>query len=61
MSTGNMETIVTSTSYGTSTIAVFLGLTVDQWGIVAAIAGILGIVITGAFNAWFKMKYHRGG
>jgi hypothetical protein len=53
------EHIVTTTSYVASGTAVFLGLTVDEWGIAAAIIGIIGVAATFAFNAWFKMKYQR--
>jgi len=53
-----VENIATTVSYGTSGAAVFLGLNVDEWGIVAAVAGVLGIIATFAFNAWFKFKYH---
>lgn len=35
----------------------FMGLTVDEWGIAAAIVGMSGVVLTFAFNVWFKMKY----
>lgn len=56
----SVEHVATAVSYGVSGTAVFLGLNVDQWGIVAAVAGVIGIVITFAFNAWFKFKYHRG-
>lgn len=49
----------TSVSYSASGVAVFLGLTVDEWGIMAAIVGILGVVSTFCFNAWFRMKYGR--
>lgn len=53
------STAATAVAYATSTSTVFLGLTVDEWGIAAAIAGIIGIGATFAFNAWFKMKYGR--
>lgn len=51
--------IPTTLSYTASTTTVFLGLTVDEWGIAAAVIGILGVAATFAFNAWFKMKYGR--
>jgi len=54
------QAVATTLSYGASTTTVFLGLTVDQWGIAAAVVGIIGIFATFAFNAWFKMKYGRG-
>lgn len=56
----SVEQVATVVSYGVSGTAVFLGLNVDQWGIIAAVAGVFGIVATFSFNAWFKMKYHRG-
>ena len=56
-----MEQTVTTVSYAASSATVFLGLTVDQWGIAAAIVGILGVVATFAFNSWFKMKYGKKG
>ena len=55
-----MEQSVAGLSYGVSSATVFLGLTVDQWGIFAAAIGILGVIATFAFNTWFKMKYRRG-
>lgn len=54
-------TAVTALSYAASSTTVFLGLTVDQWGIAAAIIGIIGVGATFAFNAWFKMKYGKKG
>lgn len=51
----------TAVAYGASSTTFFLGLTVDQWGIAAAVAGIIGIAATFAFNAWFKMKYGKKG
>jgi hypothetical protein len=56
----SIEHAATVASYGASGTAVFLGLTADEWGIAAAIFGILGVIATFAFNAWFKMKHHRG-
>ena len=55
----SVENVATTVAYGASGTAVFLGLNVDEWGIVAAIVGILGVFATAAFNWWFKMKYHR--
>jgi hypothetical protein len=55
----SVEGMATTVAYGASGTAVFLGLNVDEWGIVAAIAGILGVIATAAFNWWFKMKYQR--
>jgi len=55
----NITTAVVSTSYGVSIGTTFLGLTVDQWGIAAAVVGIIGVCATFAFTAWFKMKYGR--
>lgn len=60
MDTKMIEQSITGVSYGASVSSVFLGLTVDEWGIAAAVLGILGVIATFAFNAWFKMKYHRG-
>lgn len=57
----NMDQLATTVSYTASGVAVFLGLTVDEWGIIAAIIGIIGVVATFLFNAWFKMKYLRKG
>lgn len=56
----NVEQIATTISYGASGTTVFLGLTVDEWGIAAAFVGIIGVIATFCFNAWFKMKYQRG-
>lgn len=55
----NVEQLATTASYTASGATVFLGLTVDEWGIAAALVGIVGVVATFAFNAWFKMKYHK--
>lgn len=54
-------TTATAVSYIASTGTIFLGLTVDEWGIAAAITGIIGVGATFAFNAWFKMKYGKRG
>lgn len=54
-----MEQTGTAVSYAASSATVFLGLTVDEWGIVAAIVGIIGVVATFCFNAWFKMTYGK--
>ena len=56
-----VEHLATNASYGASGIAVFLGLTVDEWGLAAAIVGITGVCATFCFNTWFKMKYGRKG
>ncbi len=55
----HLSTTASGLAYATSGSAVFLGLTVDEWGIAAAVMGILGMFVTCAFNAWFKMKYGR--
>jgi hypothetical protein len=54
-----VEHVATNVSYSASGIAVFLGITVDEWGIIAALVGITGVVATFCFNAWFKMKYGK--
>lgn len=54
-----MYEFATPLSYGSSVTAVFLGLNVDEWGIVVAVVGCIGVAATFAFNAWFKMKYGR--
>jgi len=54
-------TTATAVSYIASTGTIFLGLTVDEWGIAAAIIGIIGVCATFSFNAWFKMKYGKKG
>lgn len=56
-----MEQTGTAVAYAASTSTVFLGLTVDEWGIAAAIVGIVGVIATFVFNAWFKMKYGKRG
>lgn len=55
----SVEHAATITSYGASGAAVFLGLNASEWGIATAVVGIIGAVATFAFNAWFRMKYHR--
>jgi len=53
------EQVSTVASYGASGAAVFLGITVDEWGIIGVMVGMgLGIA-TFLFNMWFKMKYNR--
>lgn len=54
-----VEHMTTGSAYLASGTSVFLGLTVDEWGIVGVIVGITLGVATFAFNAWFKMKYNR--
>lgn len=54
-----MQETLTAISYGTSGTVLFLGLSVEHWSIAAAIIGIIGVLGTFAFNAWFKMKYGR--
>jgi hypothetical protein len=55
------QTSISTVAYAASSGTVFLGLTVDQWGIAAAILGIVGVLATFGFNVWFKMKYGRKG
>lgn len=55
-----IEQAATVGSYGASTVAIFLGLTYEEWGIASFVVGIIGVIATTAFNAWFKMKYQRG-
>lgn len=55
-----VEHLATNVSYAASSATVFLGLTVDAWGIAAALVGIVGVIATFTFNAWFKMKYSKG-
>ncbi len=55
----NVEQVATTLSYGASGTAVFLGLSQAEWNIALSIAGIIGVIATFAFNAWFKMKYQR--
>jgi len=55
----HMDQVSTALSYTAGSTTLFLGLTVDEWGIVAAIIGIVSVVATFAFNTWFKMKYGR--
>jgi len=54
-----VEQAATAVSYGASGTAVFLGLTVDEWGIAAAVIGIVGVIATFAFNVWFRMRYGK--
>lgn len=56
----NIEQVGTATAYGASGTTLFMGLTVDEWGIAAAVIGIIGVIATFSFNAWFKLKYHTG-
>jgi hypothetical protein len=55
----SVEHAATIASYGVSGTTVFLGLTVDAWGIVAAIAGIVGVAATFSFKVWFDLKYRK--
>lgn len=54
-----VEQIGTNLSYAAAGGSVFLGLTVDQWGIVGVLVGIVLGLATFGFNVWFKMKYQR--
>lgn len=55
----NMEQFATAASYGASGASVFMGLTVDEWGVIGVLIGIFLGVATFCFNVWFKMKYQR--
>jgi hypothetical protein len=55
----HLEQAATAASYSASGAAVFLGLTVDEWGIVGVLVGIVLGAATFAFNVWFKMKHIR--
>ena len=56
-----VDNMTTAASYSASGTAVFMGLTVDEWGIVGVLVGMaLGLVTLG-FNIWFKMKYGKRG
>jgi len=55
-----VDEIGTVASYTASGAAVWMGLTVDEWGIIGVLVGICLGVATFAFNVWFKMKYSKG-
>ena len=55
------EQVATTASYSASGVAVFFGLTVDEWGIIGVLVGITLGIATFAFNIWFKMKYGKQG
>ena len=59
--TQTIEQVGTSVAYTASGGTVFLGLTVEEFGILGVIVGIVLGVSTFAFNVWFKFKYQRGG
>ena len=48
--------ITTAASYSTSAGAVFLGLTVDEWGIVGVVVGIAVALLTYATNLYFRLR-----
>jgi hypothetical protein len=47
------EKMASGAAYSTSVATIIAGLTLNDWGI---IAGIVGVVGTLAMNAWFKHK-----
>ena len=55
------EQMATNASYSASGVAVFLGLTVDEWGILGVIVGITLSILTFGFNVWFKMQHLKKG
>jgi hypothetical protein len=54
-----VDEMATSASYSASGVAVFMGLTVDEWGVLGVLVGIALGLITLGFNIWFKMKYGK--
>ena len=42
----NIESAGTAVAYAVSGTTVFLGLTEHEWGIVAAVVGIIGVIAT---------------
>lgn len=54
-----LEQTATTGAYGASGVSVFMGFTVDEWGVIGVVVGIVLAVATFAFNVWFKMRYHR--
>ena len=47
----------TAVSYSASYGVVFLGLTIDEWGIAAAVIGIIGVIATFGVNFWFRHQH----
>ena len=54
-----VDEIATAASYSASGVAVFMGLTVDEWGVLGVVVGIVLGLVTFAFNIWFKLKYGK--
>lgn len=55
-----MNHVLPVATYGSAFTTVYLGLNIQQWGIAAAVTGIVVTLGMAAFNIWFKMKYRTG-
>lgn len=54
-----VEKTATKITYGASVGTVYFGFTVDEWGVIGIITGIVLGAATFGFNVWFRMKYQR--
>lgn len=52
----HVEHGITPTTYASGITTMFLGLNVEQWGILACVVGIVFTVLTYATNVYFKHK-----
>lgn len=50
----DMTKTTTVAAYTAGTITTYLGLTSEEWGVVAMITGIFISAATAAINAWFQ-------
>ena len=50
----------TKITHASGAVTVLFGFTVEQWGIIAILIGILTTISTATFTIWFKLKYQRG-
>ena len=55
-----MNHVLPVMTYGSAFTTFYLGLNIQQWGIAAAVTGIIVTLGMAAFNIWFKMKYRTG-
>lgn len=54
-----ITSVVSKATYSAAGATTFLGFTVEEWGTIGVIAGIVIGAATFAFNVWFNMKYRR--
>lgn len=52
-----VEKTATKISYGAGASSVFLGFTVEEWGVIGIVGGLIFSAATFGFNVWFKLRY----